>query len=73
MAELAIEAGLPEGVFNVVPGLGAEAGQALAKHMDVAKIAFTGSGPTGWMWQRLLLPVAVQPVAKCSNMQRNQI
>ena len=47
MAELAIEAGLPEGVFNVVPGLGHEAGQALARHMDVAKIAFTGSGPTG--------------------------
>ena len=47
MAELAIAAGLPEGVFNVVPGLGAEAGSALAKHMDVAKIAFTGSGPTG--------------------------
>ena len=47
MAELAIEAGLPEGVFNVVPGLGTEAGSALAKHMDVAKIAFTGSGPTG--------------------------
>ena len=47
MAELAIEAGLPEGVFNVVPGLGSVAGQALAKHMDVAKIAFTGSGPTG--------------------------
>ena len=47
MAELAIEAGLPEGVFNVVPGLGSEAGAALAGHMDVAKIAFTGSGPTG--------------------------
>ena len=47
MAELAIAAGLPAGVFNVVPGLGAEAGQALARHMDVAKIAFTGSGPTG--------------------------
>jgi acyl-CoA reductase-like NAD-dependent aldehyde dehydrogenase len=47
MAELAIEAGLPEGVFNVVPGLGSEAGSALAKHMDIAKIAFTGSGPTG--------------------------
>lgn len=47
MAELAVEAGLPEGVFNVVPGLGQEAGSALAKHMDVAKIAFTGSGPTG--------------------------
>jgi acyl-CoA reductase-like NAD-dependent aldehyde dehydrogenase len=47
MAELAIVAGLPVGVFNVVPGLGAEAGQALARHMDVAKLAFTGSGPTG--------------------------
>lgn len=47
LAQLAIEAGLPKGVFNVVPGLGAEAGQALARHMDVAKIAFTGSGPTG--------------------------
>lgn len=47
MAELAVVAGLPNGVFNVVPGLGAEAGQALARHMDVAKIAFTGSGPTG--------------------------
>ena len=47
LARLATEAGLPDGVFNVVPGLGAEAGQALARHMDVAKIAFTGSGPTG--------------------------
>ena len=47
MAELAVAAGLPEGVFNVVPGHGSEAGQALARHMDVAKIAFTGSGPTG--------------------------
>ena len=42
-----IEAGLPKGVFNVVPGLGSEAGAALASHMDVAKIAFTGSGQTG--------------------------
>ena len=47
MAELAVAAGLPHGVFNVVPGLGSEAGQALARHMEVAKIAFTGSGPTG--------------------------
>ena len=47
MAELAIAAGLPKGVFNVVPGFGAQAGQALARHMDVAKIAFTGSGATG--------------------------
>jgi len=47
LAELAIEAGLPEGVFNVVPGFGAEAGSALALHMDVDCIAFTGSTRTG--------------------------
>ena len=47
IARLGIEAGLPPGVLNVVPGLGAEAGQALARHMGVAKLAFTGSGPTG--------------------------
>ena len=35
MAELASEAGLPDGVFNVVPGSGSEAGQALGRHMDV--------------------------------------
>lgn len=46
-AALAIEAGLPAGVFNVVPGLGAEAGDALSRHMDVDMIAFTGSGPIG--------------------------
>lgn len=47
IAQLGIEAGLPKGVFNVVTGLGDQAGQALARHMDVAKIAFTGSGPVG--------------------------
>jgi acyl-CoA reductase-like NAD-dependent aldehyde dehydrogenase len=47
LARLATEAGIPHGVFNVVTGLGPEAGQALARHMDVAKLAFTGSGPTG--------------------------
>jgi acyl-CoA reductase-like NAD-dependent aldehyde dehydrogenase len=47
IAELAIAAGLPEGVFNVVPGFGATAGQALALHMDVDCIAFTGSTATG--------------------------
>ena len=43
LAELALEAGLPEGVFNVVPGYGHEAGEALALHMDVDAIGFTGS------------------------------
>jgi len=47
MAELFIEAGGPPGVFNVVNGLGEAAGAALALHMDVAKIAFTGSTEIG--------------------------
>lgn len=51
LAELAIEAGLPAGVFNVVPGLGAEAGQALGRHLLVDKITFTGSPAVGRMFQ----------------------
>jgi aldehyde dehydrogenase (NAD+) len=46
-AELLMEAGLPPGVVNVVTGLGAEAGQALASHRDVNRVAFTGSTLTG--------------------------
>jgi gamma-glutamyl-gamma-aminobutyraldehyde dehydrogenase len=47
LGELALEAGLPPGVLNVVPGLGPTAGEALALHMEVDMIAFTGSGPVG--------------------------
>ncbi|MFA9447010.1 aldehyde dehydrogenase [Egicoccus sp. AB-alg6-2] len=47
LGELALEAGLPEGVLNVVPGLGHEAGQALGRHDDVDVVAFTGSGEVG--------------------------
>lgn len=47
LAELAIEAGIPPGVFNVVPGFGHEAGEALALHMDVDAIGFTGSTRVG--------------------------
>ena len=47
LAELIMEAGVPAGVFNVVTGLGPEAGQALSEHHDVDKIAFTGSTATG--------------------------
>jgi gamma-glutamyl-gamma-aminobutyraldehyde dehydrogenase len=47
LAELAVEAGLPEGVLNVVPGLGPTAGAALGLHHDVDVIAFTGSTETG--------------------------
>ncbi|AZP14674.1 aldehyde dehydrogenase [Undibacterium parvum] len=47
MAEIALEAGIPAGVFNVVPGYGHEAGSALALHMDVDCIGFTGSTRVG--------------------------
>ncbi|HEU4460072.1 MAG TPA: aldehyde dehydrogenase [Methylibium sp.] len=47
LAELALEAGLPPGVFNVVPGYGHEAGEALALHSDVDAIGFTGSTRVG--------------------------
>ena len=47
LAELALEAGVPPGVFNVLPGFGDEAGRALGLHMDVDCIAFTGSTRTG--------------------------
>ena len=47
LAELALAAGIPPGVFNVVPGYGPEAGSPLALHMDVDCIAFTGSTGVG--------------------------
>lgn len=61
MAELAAEAGLPEGVFNVLPGFGPTAGKALGLHMDVDCLAFTGSGEVG----KLFLQYSGQ-----SNMKR---
>ena len=47
IAELAVEAGVPEGVLNVVPGFGETAGRALGLHMDVDGVAFTGSAEVG--------------------------
>ncbi|SCX04707.1 aldehyde dehydrogenase [Candidatus Aquiluna sp. UB-MaderosW2red] len=52
LAELAIEAGIPAGVLNVVTGYGAEAGQALGRHPLVDKITFTGSPGVGKMFQK---------------------
>ncbi len=63
-AELAIEAGIPEGVFNVVTGTGEKAGRALGLHMDVDCIAFTGSSRTA----RLFLRYAGE-----SNMKKVQL
>lgn len=46
LAEICAEAGVPDGVVNVVPGFGPTAGDALARHMRVDKLAFTGSATT---------------------------
>jgi acyl-CoA reductase-like NAD-dependent aldehyde dehydrogenase len=61
MAELAVAAGLPPGVFNVVTGFGHTAGKALALHGDVDGIGFTGSTATG----KLIMGYAAQ-----SNLKR---
>jgi gamma-glutamyl-gamma-aminobutyraldehyde dehydrogenase len=61
LAEICAEAGLPEGVLNVVTGRGAVAGEALARHMDVDVLVFTGSGGVG----RRLLQYAAE-----SNLKR---
>jgi len=47
VAELALEAGIPPGVFNVVQGTGQSVGAAIVEHPEVDAITFTGSGPTG--------------------------
>lgn len=47
LGELLLEAGVPAGVVNIVPGFGATAGDALARHREVDKVAFTGSDLTG--------------------------
>jgi acyl-CoA reductase-like NAD-dependent aldehyde dehydrogenase len=47
LAELAIEAGLPPGVLNVIPGFGETAGQAIGRHMDIDAVSFTGSTEVG--------------------------
>jgi gamma-glutamyl-gamma-aminobutyraldehyde dehydrogenase len=61
VAQLASEAGVPDGVFNVLPGLGHEAGKAIGLHMDIDCVSFTGSGEVG----RCFLEYAAK-----SNMKR---
>ena len=61
LGEICLEAGLPPGTLNIVTGNGKETGQALARHMDVDVLTFTGSGNTG----RQLLEYSAQ-----SNMKR---
>lgn len=52
VAELAMEAGIPAGVFNVLPGGGADVGEPLGRHMDVDMVSFTGSTETGRRFPR---------------------
>ncbi|KRB85500.1 hypothetical protein ASE00_01505 [Sphingomonas sp. Root710] len=61
IGELAIEAGVPAGVLNIVPGIGATVGNALALHHDVDMISFTGSSATG---------KRIMQAAGASNMKR---
>ncbi|WP_280877925.1 aldehyde dehydrogenase family protein [Streptomyces pseudovenezuelae] len=71
LAELALEAGLPEGLFQVLPGHGHTAGRALVDHPDVAKIVFTGSTRTGRevmeRCARLVKPVTLELGGKSPN------
>lgn len=56
LAALAKEAGVPDGVLNVLPGFGATAGAAISNHMDIDKVAFTGSTEVG----RLIMEAAAK-------------
>jgi aldehyde dehydrogenase (NAD+) len=56
IGELIVEAGFPEGVVNILPGFGPTAGAAIASHMDVDKVAFTGSTEIG----RLVMEAAAK-------------
>ena len=56
VGELIVEAGFPEGVVNILPGYGPTAGQAIARHLDVDKVAFTGSTEVG----HLIMEAAAQ-------------
>ena len=71
LAELGLEAGLPEHLFQVLPGYGATAGRALVDHPDVAKIVFTGSTRTGRevmeRCARLVKPVTLELGGKSPN------
>jgi aldehyde dehydrogenase (NAD+) len=62
LGEICQEAGLPDGVLNIVPGYGPTAGAALAAHMDVDKIAFTGEYTTG----RIIMQAASKNLKRVS-------
>ncbi|MGN5236930.1 aldehyde dehydrogenase family protein [Rhodococcus sp. SJ-3] len=71
LAELATEVGIPDGVVNIVLGNGRDAGAALAQHPAVAKVAFTGSVPTGravaGIAAERIIPVTLELGGKSAN------
>jgi aldehyde dehydrogenase (NAD+) len=71
LGELGLEAGLPRGVLNVVPGFGPEAGEALAKHPGIHHLTFTGSVETGTYVMQLaaqnVVPVTLELGGKSPN------
>ena len=71
LAQLALEAGLPPGVLNVVPGLGTEAGQALSAHPGIDHLSFTGSVEVGSIIAKAaaenVIPVALELGGKSPN------
>jgi acyl-CoA reductase-like NAD-dependent aldehyde dehydrogenase len=72
LAELALEAGLPDGLLQTVPGRGDTAGEALVRHPDVAKVVFTGSTRTGSRVMALaaeqVKPVTLELGGKSANL-----
>jgi aldehyde dehydrogenase (NAD+) len=71
LARVGVEAGLPPGVFNVVPGRGGDAGERLASHPDISQLTFTGSVPTGIRVMKLaadhVCPVVMELGGKSPN------
>lgn len=62
LAELAVEAGIPAGIFNVVQGIGTVTGDALSRHPGIAKLSFTGSTRTGIAVMKAAAESGIKPV-----------
>lgn len=63
--------GFPEGVVNILPGMGPSAGAAIARHMDVDKVAFTGSTEVGQFSVFLPLVIVGRTVTFCTHNKTN--
>ena len=73
LADIAHDAGLPDGAFNVVQGIGEEAGAALVANPDVDRIAFTGSVPTGSSWPRPPEPTSPRSRSSWAESRRSSV